>query len=379
MRHGTPADVATIDIDLRQLLPVTDDIIGRPAQRRDGARLRSTESQSRTRRIIIWVGCAAVLIGLGFSWLDRAQHHASAQRARRRDDATRGRRHVGAHSCDACASDEIGAMARTVIVFRDTMLERERLTAEQSGDRPCARAARRRDCVDHRAFATRWSRRSASCARPRSGSKISATKLNGAADAVSAEARTAENAASTRPPATSPPRRARWRNWRPRSARSRTRPPSRPKSPAAQSQKPRRTVKTMTDLGERRHTDRRGDRPHPGDRRRRPICWRSTPPSKRRAPARPGRGFAVVAVRGQVARRSDRQRDRGDRRTDRRHPVRRRRRGAGDRAGQRHHPGHVGDRLDRFGHSRGAEPRRSRPSPTASTAPRWRRRAAPRP
>ena len=29
------------------------------------------------------------------------------------------------------ATDEIGTMARTVIVFRDTMLERERLTAEQ--------------------------------------------------------------------------------------------------------------------------------------------------------------------------------------------------------------------------------------------------------
>ena len=27
----------------------------------------------------------------------------------------------------------------------------------------------------------------------------------------------------------------------------------------------------------------------------RPICWRSTPPSRRRAPAKPGRGFAVVA------------------------------------------------------------------------------------
>ena len=29
------------------------------------------------------------------------------------------------------AADEIGAMARTVIVFRDTMIERERLTSEQ--------------------------------------------------------------------------------------------------------------------------------------------------------------------------------------------------------------------------------------------------------
>ena len=37
------------------------------------------------------------------------------------------------------ARDEIGAMARTVIVFRDTMLERERLAGEQRAEAQAAR------------------------------------------------------------------------------------------------------------------------------------------------------------------------------------------------------------------------------------------------
>ena len=63
------ADVASIDIELRSLMPITDDIIASARFNAVAASTALTASQARTTNIIIWVGCAAVLIGLGFSWL----------------------------------------------------------------------------------------------------------------------------------------------------------------------------------------------------------------------------------------------------------------------------------------------------------------------
>ena len=50
------------------------------------------------------------------------------------------------------ARDEIGAMARTVIVFRDNMIERERLAQTQTDASRRARAAQRHDCINHLAI-----------------------------------------------------------------------------------------------------------------------------------------------------------------------------------------------------------------------------------
>ena len=47
------------------------------------------------------------------------------------------------------AKDELGAMARTVIVFRDTMIERERRRRQQAEDQSRARAAQRADRRHH--------------------------------------------------------------------------------------------------------------------------------------------------------------------------------------------------------------------------------------
>ena len=49
--------------------------------------------------------------------------------------------------------------------------------------------------------------------------------------------------------------------------------------------------------GGRRAQDRRSHRPDQRHRRRRPICWRSTPPSKRRAPAKPARALPSSPAR----------------------------------------------------------------------------------
>ncbi len=143
------ADVASIDIELRSLMPITDDIIASARSNAAAASSALSASQARTTKIIILVGCAAVLIGLGFSWLIgrsitrplNGLANAMKQLANGNTEA----RIPATHT-----SDEIGAMARTVIVFRDNMIERERLTGEQIEASRSQGAARRHDRVHHR-------------------------------------------------------------------------------------------------------------------------------------------------------------------------------------------------------------------------------------
>jgi methyl-accepting chemotaxis protein len=189
------ADVASMDIELRQLMPFTDDIIASARFNAVAASTALTTSQSRTTSIIALVGCAAVLIGLGCSWLIGrsitrplnglvvAMKQLAAGDTSAKIPATR-------------SLDEIGSMARTVIVFRDTMIERERLTAEQIA---AARARERRgDSIASTIGSFQGSVQQA-LGKLRGAAvqlELSATKLNGAADAVSAEARTAETSAN---------------------------------------------------------------------------------------------------------------------------------------------------------------------------------------
>src|SRR5262249_44974370 len=90
------------------------------------------------------------------------------------------------------ARDEIGAMARTVIVFRDAMIQRERLTQapadtararEQRGEAIGVTITRFEMSVDQALAKVREAARRLEPA---------STQLKGAADLVSAEARTAE-------------------------------------------------------------------------------------------------------------------------------------------------------------------------------------------
>ena len=192
------ADVSSLDIELRQLMPVTDDIIASARFNAVAASTALSDSQSRIWNIIVWVGFAAVLIGLGFSsligrsitrplnGLADAMRRLAAGDTTARIPATRG-------------SDEIGVMARTVIVFRDTMIERERLTEEQIA---AARSREQRgDAIASTVVSFRSSVQQALGKLRGAAVQLeqSATKLNSAADAVSAEARSAEtsvNAAS---------------------------------------------------------------------------------------------------------------------------------------------------------------------------------------
>jgi methyl-accepting chemotaxis protein len=184
--------LALIDIDLRQMMPMADEIIETAQIRAAFAGTALSASQSRTRTLIVTIAFAAVLIGLVFSWIigrsiTRPLNGLAAVMKRLADGDT------SAHIPGTRARDEIGAMARTVIVFRDTMVEREGLAAtqaeegrtrEQRSERIASTIARFEKSVDQVLSKVRHA---AGRLEAASGN------LNGAADAVSKEARTAEN------------------------------------------------------------------------------------------------------------------------------------------------------------------------------------------
>jgi methyl-accepting chemotaxis protein len=182
---------ALIDNDTQSAIPVADRILSNAREHVAAASATLSTSQTRTRQLIIWVGCAAVLIGLAFSWwigrsitrplsgLGDAMTRLAAGDTSARIPATQ-------------VQDELGAMARTVLVFRDTMLERERLAADQSA----ANHEREQRGENIAATITRFEMSvDKVLAKVREASQrleVTATQLNSAADEVSAEARTAE-------------------------------------------------------------------------------------------------------------------------------------------------------------------------------------------
>ena len=152
------ADVVSLDLDLRQIMPITDQIISSARQNAVAASAVLTASQARTRNIIILVGCAAVLIGLGFSWLigrsitRPLNGLAGAMRRLAEGDTS-------AEIPATRASDEIGGMASSTAP--PTMSRRRHATLRQASTPP------RRTSPRRQARSRSWRRRSArSRARP---------------------------------------------------------------------------------------------------------------------------------------------------------------------------------------------------------------------
>ena len=275
------------------------------------------------------------------------------------------------------AKDEIGAMARTVIVFRDNALEREQLAVtqeksvrerERRAETIAAMIAGFESTID--AVARQGARRGGTAGdrRPRA--------LNGAADAVSAQSSAAEErvgAASTNvaAAATSAEELAASIGEIAGQAATSTEVASRAVAEA------QRTVETMSQLA--------GAATRIGEvigliqaiaGQTNLLALNATIEAARAGEA--GRGFAVVASEVKSLAEPDRQGDRGGRHADRRDPVGRRRRDDGDRAGQHHHLGNVRHRGARRRRGRGAERRGRHRSRRASTARRARRARAPR-
>jgi methyl-accepting chemotaxis protein len=122
---------ALIDIDSQNMQPKADEIIVAANASAAKAATALTSSQTRTRGGIILVGIAMVALGLGFSWLIGASItgplNGLAEVMKKLAAGDTAARIPATHS-----RDEIGEMARTVIVFRDSMIEREQLAMKQT-------------------------------------------------------------------------------------------------------------------------------------------------------------------------------------------------------------------------------------------------------
>jgi len=186
---------ALIDIDSQNMLPRADAIIKSANATAEKASAMLSASQARTRLGIIAVGIAMVALGLGLSWLigrsiTRPLNGLAAVMKRLADGDTSTR--IPATK----ARDEIGDMARTVIVFRDTMIERERLAANQS---EAAEAREQRSSAIATTIELFKNSVESALAKLRAASmklEMTSSDLNKAADTVSSEASTAERRVS---------------------------------------------------------------------------------------------------------------------------------------------------------------------------------------
>jgi methyl-accepting chemotaxis protein len=186
--------ISLIDRDTQGMMSAADQIIGSARQNAGVASLALMASQSRTKTIMIWVGCLAVLIGLGLSWLiGRSITRpllglADAMKRLAAGD-------VSARIPGTRASDEIGVMARAVIVFRDSIVERDRLSDEQT--QSALAREQHGNSIASAIAAFRGSIQQALDKLRGTAANLDASsdKLSGTADAVAAEAQTAESCA----------------------------------------------------------------------------------------------------------------------------------------------------------------------------------------
>jgi methyl-accepting chemotaxis protein len=186
------AHLKVIDLDTQQLAPAADDIIQTAIEGASRAAAQLSASQNRTRTIILSVGIAAVGLGLALSLLigwsiTRPLQSLAAAMARLAKGDT------AAVIPGTGARDEIGNMARTVIVFRNTMLERERL-AEAQNETAKAREQRNQTIAGtianfERSVDDMLGRVRGAAQRLESAS----SRLNASADDMSAEACAAES------------------------------------------------------------------------------------------------------------------------------------------------------------------------------------------
>jgi methyl-accepting chemotaxis protein len=183
--------VAGIDSDTEFLIGSADANVQRSNQQRERASAALSLSQTQTRNIIIGVGLAAVALGLALSWaigrsITRPLDGLAQVMKRLADGDTSAKIPV------ATAKDELGAIARTVVVFRDKIIEREQLAAEQAETN---RARELRGEVIAATIGQFEMSVDQALAKVRDAAErleIASTQLDSTANSVSAETRTAE-------------------------------------------------------------------------------------------------------------------------------------------------------------------------------------------
>jgi methyl-accepting chemotaxis protein len=181
-----------IDLETQQLAPAADAIIQTASEGATRSAAQLSEAQSRTWSIILSFGIVSASLGLalslliGWSITRPLQSLADAMAQLAKGD-------TAAVIPGTRARDEIGDMARTVIVFRDTMLERERLAESQS---ETAKAREMRNLTIAATIARFEKSVDDMLGRVRGAAQrleTASSRLNASADDMSAEARTAES------------------------------------------------------------------------------------------------------------------------------------------------------------------------------------------
>src|SRR2546423_10705693 len=112
------------------MLPAADEIIASAASKMADAADAVAKSKKQTKLLIMGLGIGVIVFGLAFNWL----MGRSITRPLARLSGAMKKLAAGDSSVDIPATearDEIGAMARSVIVFRDNAIEREQLAVTQ--------------------------------------------------------------------------------------------------------------------------------------------------------------------------------------------------------------------------------------------------------
>jgi methyl-accepting chemotaxis protein len=183
--------IAVISAETRQMLPAADEIIASAGRKTAAAAEGVAASQEQTKLLIIGIGIAVIGLGLIFNWLIGR----SITRPLKRLSGAMVKLAAGDSTVDIPSTDskdEIGAMARTVIVFRDNAVEREQLavTQEKSVRERERRAETIAETVAH--FEETVDQALSKVRGAAERLETASTALNSAADAVSLEASSAE-------------------------------------------------------------------------------------------------------------------------------------------------------------------------------------------
>jgi methyl-accepting chemotaxis protein len=183
--------IAIITAETRQMLPAADEIIAAAGRKTASAADGVAASQQQTKLLIIGIGIGIIAIGLIFNWLIGRSITGPLKRL----SGAMKKLAAGDSSVDIPSTesrDEIGAMARTVIVFRDNAIEREQLAVtqeksvrerERRAETIAASVAHFEQTVDQALGKVRGAAERLETA---------SSALNGAADSVSAQASSAE-------------------------------------------------------------------------------------------------------------------------------------------------------------------------------------------
>ena len=180
-----------IDTDIQGMLPATNQVINLARQNEAAATNALTASQSRTQHLIVGVGIAVVFLGLLLSWLiGRSITRPLGGLTNAMQKLAQG--DVTAQIPATDAKDQIGAMARTVLVFRDNAIERERLAANEAAANQSRE--RRSEAIAGTIHRFEQSVDEALAKLRGAAQRLegAASTLTDAADSVSAEARDAE-------------------------------------------------------------------------------------------------------------------------------------------------------------------------------------------